>query len=241
MTQRSWDELYAIEEQHLLESVPLAPSTILDVGCGLGRYLKRLVALGHSVTGIEKSGYTRELMKKGGYTVVSSVEELGAQTFDVVLMSHIIEHIAPSEFIPFMDSHLQLLAEGGILLIATPLMHGHFFDDYDHVKPYSALALTNIYGDGMQYQRKPRFRLKQISLWYRRWPRQCTYCDADSKAWRRLVSHVLNPFFWNLFWIFPEMFGVTTGWIGVFQKVSLSGKSATELQSGFEQSVDLAR
>ena len=41
----------------------------------------------------------------------------------------------PGELLEFLDRWLDQLEDGGELVVATPLMSVHFYDDFDHVKP----------------------------------------------------------------------------------------------------------
>ena len=61
--------------------------------------------------------------------------------YDVLVMSHIIEHFQYQDLIKFIESYLGCLKTGGLLLIATPVMNPSFYDDFDHVKPYTHIGI----------------------------------------------------------------------------------------------------
>jgi len=61
-------------------------------------------------------------------------------------MSHIIEHFAPHDLLPFIDSYLHRLQPGGRLIICTPLLTKNFYNDFDHVKPYQPVGIGMVFG-----------------------------------------------------------------------------------------------
>jgi SAM-dependent methyltransferase len=68
---RAYDDLAWELVQPLL---PDAPARIVDVGCGVGRWARRLVGLGHFVVGIEQAPgmatKARELVASGGFQLL---------------------------------------------------------------------------------------------------------------------------------------------------------------------------
>lgn len=95
--------------------------TFLDIGCGMGGYLLAARDMGYSVTGVEPS--------KEHSMVASNVADLEIidgyyshsllkTKFDVVMLSHVIEHIyMPGDFI---KSILIDILPGGRLIVITP-------------------------------------------------------------------------------------------------------------------------
>jgi SAM-dependent methyltransferase len=86
---RAYDELAWELVQPLL---PDAPARIVDVGCGVGRWARRLVALGHLVVGIEQAprmaAVARDLVASGRFELVElpmEAAELPAGQADLVL------------------------------------------------------------------------------------------------------------------------------------------------------------
>src|SRR5262249_11439536 len=65
--------------------------------------------------------------------------------FDLVLLNHVIEHIA--DYDTFVSELARILRPGGQLYVRTPnvtLRQGRFWDDYTHVKPYTPLSLDQL-------------------------------------------------------------------------------------------------
>ena len=95
---------------------------MLDVGCGSGGYALAARKLGYDVMGIEPSAphaaAGRELL---GLDIVNDVftpDKVGGRLFDVIMLSHVIEHILDPA--AFVSDLLSVLAPGGRLIMITP-------------------------------------------------------------------------------------------------------------------------
>ncbi|NJN57730.1 MAG: class I SAM-dependent methyltransferase [Leptolyngbyaceae cyanobacterium SL_5_9] len=196
------------------------PEKILDVGCGRGRYLIPLLEQGFNVTGVEINGaQVKSLPEQYRDQVISPDQAIQLQeTFDLIIMSHVIEHIEIKDFIDFMDSYLRLLRSNGWLMIATPLLYEGFYDDYDHVKPYTHKAIATLYSDNTQFQKKPKYRLNLTYVWFRIWPLKLSDYPGEA-VWRVHLKQVANKFLEALYYLSGRIISRRTGWIGAFQKV----------------------
>ena len=88
--------------------------SVLEVGCGSGRYLEHLKESGWQITGIDIQNKEKEFIK------VIDVEngfELDKK-FDLILACEVIEHIVDTEF--FLENLSKHLKENGTLIISTP-------------------------------------------------------------------------------------------------------------------------
>lgn len=73
-----------------------APADLLDYGCGSGDYMRRMAALGHSVTGVDFDPAAVESASASGLTVVSPQEAESQNwngAFDHISLAHVIEHV----------------------------------------------------------------------------------------------------------------------------------------------------
>jgi SAM-dependent methyltransferase len=94
---------------------------VLDVGCGSGAFLKRMRDAGWQTSGMEPDPNAalrvRQLL---GAPVFGSIEEIeaGDQRYDLITLSHVIEHVPDP--IAILRRLASLLAPGGHLVITTP-------------------------------------------------------------------------------------------------------------------------
>jgi SAM-dependent methyltransferase len=96
--------------------------SFLDVGCGMGQYLLAAQRLGFEVLGFEPSAEHAHLAKtRLKLPVISdyfSAERVGGRRFDLIMLSHVIEHIySPKKF---LHELIGVLKPGGVLIVITP-------------------------------------------------------------------------------------------------------------------------
>jgi SAM-dependent methyltransferase len=198
------------------------PLRILDVGCGTGRYLRACASLGFDVTGVDANREIVEANRGAGFRCMSPQDVAQSpEVFDVIIMSHVIEHHTPSSLLRFMDEYLDKLRSGGYLIIATPLLNPHFYTDFDHVKPYDPIGIDMVFGPRaaqVQYQAHNRIQLKDI--WFRRSALRIGFARAQyvRTPWTRpvqAIDFVLALLFLATF----RLIGRADGWVGIFEKV----------------------
>jgi SAM-dependent methyltransferase len=194
----------------------------LDVGCGYGRNLRWLLDLGFDAIGVELNPAIVAANVANGLRCVTP-EDLPRteRAFDLVLMSHVIEHLPPRDLLAFMDGYLDRLRIGGHLVIATPLLSPYFFYDFDHVRPYHPVGLDMVFGpDAAQVQYRGRNRLVLRDIWFRRSPFRWLFDRAlyVRSPLTRLVQ--VSDFITAL--LFRLSFGLvgrTDGWVGLYEKL----------------------
>lgn len=213
------------EQQKVLAFVrQLVPPSacILDVACGYGRYLKPLQQLGFNVLGVEKNETIVQQNCAQGLRCVSveAFKQMPQQQFDLIILSHIIEHFAPNDLLVFLDDYLGKLKQNGYLLIATPLYSPHFYDDFDHVKPYHPAGLQMVFGGThaqVQYYSSHQIVLKK--LWFRKSPLLSSFHPA--KHFKTGLTRMFQLYDLLMTFIFKasgSLIGRKDGWVGVFQK-----------------------
>ena len=146
---------------------------ILDFGCGNGRFLDVMRANKYTnLIGIETNGQTAREVCQRGYTVLRDLSELNDSGFDVILLSHVIEHFDYKELKGLIDQLSRCLNVGGTFVVFTPLENKKFFFDFDHVKPYPPPALLELFGIGknnpFQFEIKKQWALEDI-FFRKRW------------------------------------------------------------------------
>lgn len=94
---------------------------LLEVGSGMGFLLDEAVRRGYSVRGLEVNRWEVEALCRRGLDVrASTLEDAGLpdQSFDVVCMSHVLEHVPNLR--QFLTEVRRVLRPGGILAVSQP-------------------------------------------------------------------------------------------------------------------------
>lgn len=194
----------------------------LDVGCGYGRYLRLLKSSGFEATGVDANQELIRANRELGLQVLHVDEWLKTDdTYDVILMSHVIEHFTPKDLIPFLDGYLDRLKVGGSLIIATPLLTRYFYDDFDHVKPYHPRGIMMVFGtENAQVQYYSRNKLTLEDVWIRRSPLDLPHTSGryqtSLRARPRQAAMFLSAI---MFRLSGGFIGEASGWVGRFKKV----------------------
>jgi len=178
---------------------------------------------GYNIVGVEKNKEMVVLHKSNQLNCMYEGDLKGIDNqFDIMIMSHIIEHFSPNDLKEFMDHYLDRLNIGGYLIIATPLMSDYFYDDFDHIKPYHPTGISMVFGkSNAQVQYYSRNKLELNSLWYRKSFYRASYVKSKnikngvfSICYRVIVfMSAFLSYFTNGY------IGKKDGWVGVFRKV----------------------
>lgn len=138
---------YLLEERtHSLSGIPeitnwvksnRAGGKILDVGCGPGWFLSSLGSE-WDCHGVEISSFASKVANKSGKIYNGTLEEYTETGFDVIVMNHVIEHIADP--ITALKKIKDILNHDGIFIIGTP--------DFDS-------AAARRYGDNFRLLNDP--------------------------------------------------------------------------------------
>lgn len=140
----------------IAEGCPDKNASILDIGCANGGLLQCLSELGYkNLTGIDITRICVENVKKLGYQAyfggVFNLEELGDKKYDVVILSHVLEHMCDLQHT--VDNLKSLLTPNGIIYIEVPdasHYHNHFvvpfyYFDCEHINHFDKDALRNLF------------------------------------------------------------------------------------------------
>lgn len=198
---------------------------ILDVGAGIGEKSAYIRSLGfNNIVGVEKNPILVHQARSRDRNVLT-LEEFAAhnkKSFDLIIMSHIIEHFAHDDLKQFLEHYLGHLKDDGYLLILTPVQQDFFYDDFDHVRPYGPRGITQVFGDNTaQVQFYSNHTLSLSDIYYVRRPLQLKFFRAltiRTKLYRlpRLTNQLLSVIFHLSF----GLIGRATSWIGLFRKRS---------------------
>jgi SAM-dependent methyltransferase len=201
---------------------------ILDVGCGYGWGMDVLRKNGFkNVVGVEINNNIIENNLKNGFKCYSPddlFKNFKNKKFEVILMSHIVEHFNPNDLRMFLNKYLSFLNENGSLIIATPLMTKFFYVDFDHIKPYDPTGMSMFFSEGSQLQFYSGFNMELENLYFRRSPfklknwRSLYIKKGPIPIIRRLPS-LMNILLIIIFNMSGGFFGYTSGWVGQYKKL----------------------
>ena len=113
----------------LLQSIEAPPPfELLDLGCGPGRDLKTLTALGHRATGLEGSAQLAELARtNSGCEVLEQnflALKLPSSHFDGVFANAVLFHVPTQELPRILRELHATLKPGGVLFSSNPRGEG---------------------------------------------------------------------------------------------------------------------
>lgn len=133
------------------------PGLLLDIGAGTGDFLKLAKDNGWKVKGVEPNDGASNLAKQKNLEIDESIEKLSGQTFDVVTLWHVLEHLPDLEVIT--QKIEALVKPGGILIVAVPNFKSYdakyyknYWAAYDtprHLWHFSKAAMGNIFSSSL--------------------------------------------------------------------------------------------
>lgn len=128
-------------EADLFEGIP-ADAEVFEFGMGLGKNIARRARK----AGYDLSRYARSFSAKQGINVFDDMAEVPNEKFDVVLTSHVLEHLEdPFENLQLLRSKLR---PGGKLIVVLPTeRHGLVPFDIDadqHLYAWNFRTLNNL-------------------------------------------------------------------------------------------------
>lgn len=107
--------------QLIRDRIPLQERRVLDVGCGLGQYVRRIRELPATSYGIDiESDRVREGARLTPGLLLASADSLpfAAASFDVILLNEVIEHVSDER--GTLRECARVLPPGGHLVIYAP-------------------------------------------------------------------------------------------------------------------------
>ena len=127
--------------------------SLLDIGAGTGDFLVASKSIGWSVVAVEPNQKAADLVLKKGLICLSDTSNLENNTFDVITMWHVLEHV------PDLDVQItelqRLLKPKGTLIIAVPNYksfdakhYGRFWAAFDvprHLYHFSKTSIKTIF------------------------------------------------------------------------------------------------
>lgn len=128
---------------------------LLDIGAGTGDFLVVAKNDGWETTGIEPSAKAKGIAISKGVSFAESLSVLESNSFDVITMWHVLEHV------PNLDEYLselkRLIKPSGTIIIAVPNFksfdanyYGKFWAAYDvprHIWHFSKTSIAKLFSE----------------------------------------------------------------------------------------------
>jgi len=143
----------ALKNKLKLINLQSSKGRILDIGAGVGDFLNVAKNDGWETIGIEPSDKAKVIAKRKGVSFVESLSELESNSFDVITMWHVLEHV------PDLENQIKelkrLIKPTGTVIIAVPNFksydasyYGKFWAAYDipiHLWHFSKIAIKKLF------------------------------------------------------------------------------------------------
>ncbi|MBS7255226.1 class I SAM-dependent methyltransferase [Flavobacterium branchiicola] len=138
---------------NLINSEQTKKGKILDIGAGTGDFLLTAKNNGWETVGVEPSERAKNIAKEKGISFVEEISELENNSFDVITMWHVLEHVPNLEF--QIQELKRLLKPTGTLIVAVPNFksfdakhYGEFWAAFDvpiHFWHFSKKAIKSLF------------------------------------------------------------------------------------------------
>lgn len=165
---------------------------VCEVGCGNGANLKRFLAEGYSVCGVEPDPAARSAAQSALYTVHEGTAEqlpidVSERRFDVVLMSHVLEHCVDVN--TALRNAISILKPGGILVIETPNCACAGFTDLPEEWPWTDIPRhLNFFTPTSLRGALEKHGIRIVDTRFR------GYCRQFSTAWLSIQRDIRSAF-----------------------------------------------
>lgn len=123
-------------------------STIVEIGCGRGDFLKEFQYAGLRSIGVDREDSCKSLspgIDVRTCDIASEQLPFDDTSIDVIFSKSVIEHLFdPSQLLREIN---RVLKPGGRVVVMTPDWHTqwkNFYEDFTHARPYSELALSDL-------------------------------------------------------------------------------------------------
>lgn len=134
---------------------------LLDIGAGTGDFLVAAKANGWNVIGMEPSEKAKDIAAKKGITLIENTGKLQDNSFDVITMWHVLEHVYDPKI--QIKELKRLLKPTGTIVIAVPNFnsydakyYGEFWAAYDvprHLWHFSKTSIDKLFdAQGMKLE-----------------------------------------------------------------------------------------
>lgn len=138
----------------IIEKAMGRKGALLDIGAGTGDFLVTAKNAGWTVAGYEPNDSARNIARGKGIAFAESIEAIAGNTYDVVTMWHVLEHVPDVE--KQIAQLKRIVKHDGVIIIAVPNYksfdakhYGEHWAAYDvprHLWHFSATAIKKLFG-----------------------------------------------------------------------------------------------
>ncbi|WP_438710628.1 class I SAM-dependent methyltransferase [Aquimarina muelleri] len=147
-------KVYSLNKKvKLISKLNSKSKLVLDIGAGTGDFLNTAKNKGWKVEGVEPNKQAKELAKQKGINLHFTTTDFESQSFDVITMWHVLEHI------PDVENQIKelkrLIKPNGYVIIAVPnfksydaLHYKSFWAAYDvprHLWHFSKTSIQKLF------------------------------------------------------------------------------------------------
>ena len=128
---------------------------LLDIGCGTGDFLVEAKNQGWTILGFEPNSDAKALAKQKGVLCTDDIFSLPENTFDVVTMWHVLEHVP--NLTDYIANLKRIVKPNGTIIIAVPnyksfdaKYYNRFWAAYDvprHLWHFSKTSIKRLFSD----------------------------------------------------------------------------------------------
>ena len=139
----------------LINSYHKNKGALLDVGCGTGDFLVEAQNQGWKATGYEPNESAKKLTKSKNVSTIDNLVSLSANSFDVITLWHVLEHVPNLE--EYIKNLKKLLKPSGTLIVAVPnyksydaiyyKRHWAAYDVPRHLWHFSKKSIKRLFSD----------------------------------------------------------------------------------------------
>lgn len=158
-----WVKSYALRQKlQLINGLCSLKGNLLDIGAGTGEFLLTAKEGGWNAKGLEPNEKARSIAENKGISIAESLDSLPDNSFDVITMWHVLEHV------PDLDAQIKtlkrLLKPDGAIVIAVPNYksfdaqhYGNFWAAYDvprHLWHFSKKSIERLFANEQMVLKK---------------------------------------------------------------------------------------
>lgn len=197
---------------------------ILDVGFGRGRHLSIAREIGYETYGTDVNEEYVLAGMVSGHTCYSpaDLKKLDFK-FDVILISHVIEHLETVGVVELIRDCIGHMKDGSSLIIASPVLGDRFYYDMTHVRPYYPQSIWHIFGSNSEEAsiKRSSERLRLVDLAYVRDSFRLRnargYYINDGLGLIYHIIRAMNYFLASLYLLSIYKIGRNASWIGCYK------------------------